>query len=103
MGFLNQIFNREILLATLIAVEIPLQNHVDKDDGRLYGTLMRTPGEDLALIIGLLISSGDLLVNEQIPEINISDGTASMFQYLILILNDYRIQHLHVGCVEERM
>ena len=55
-----------------IAVEIPLQTTSDRNDGKLYGTLMRTPGKDLELIIGLMISSGDLLVDQQIPEINIS-------------------------------
>ncbi|MEC7688351.1 MAG: hypothetical protein VX514_04835, partial [Candidatus Thermoplasmatota archaeon] len=59
-----------------IAVEIPLQTTSDRNDGKLYGTLMRTPGNDLELIIGLMISSGDLLVNEQIPEINISSNCA---------------------------
>jgi len=58
-----------------IAVEIPLQTTSDRNDGKLYGTLMRTPGNDLELIIGLMISSGDLLDNDQIPEINISSNS----------------------------
>ncbi len=57
-----------------IAVETPLQTTSDRNDGKLYGTLMRTPGNDLELIVGLMISSGDLLLNEQIPEINISSN-----------------------------
>ena len=58
-----------------IAVEIPLQTSSEREDGRLYGTLMRTPGKDLELIIGLMISSGDLLAGEQIPEIKISTNS----------------------------
>ncbi|MFL2977094.1 MAG: formate dehydrogenase accessory sulfurtransferase FdhD [Candidatus Thalassarchaeaceae archaeon] len=57
-----------------IAVEIPLQTTSDRNDRKLYGTLMRTPGKDMELIIGLMISSGDLLVNEQIPEVTISSN-----------------------------
>ena len=58
-----------------IAVEIPLQTTSDRNDRKLYGTLMRTPGKDMELIIGLMISSGDLLVNEQIPEVTISSNS----------------------------
>ena len=78
-----------------IAVEIPLQTTSDKDDGKLYGTLMRTPGKDLELIIGLLISSGDLLVNEQIPEINISSNCVHVS---ISRTNSERLQNSTSSC-----
>ena len=55
-----------------IAVETPLQTSSDREDGKLYGTLMRTPGNDIELILGLMISSGDLQMNEEIPEIQLS-------------------------------
>ena len=63
---------KSTLVIDTIAVEIPLQTSSEREDGKLYGTLMRTPGKDLELIIGLMISSGDLLAGEQIPEIKIS-------------------------------
>ncbi len=52
-----------------VAVEQPLHTSSDREDGKLYGTLMRTPGHDRELILGLLISSGDLFHTDVIPMI----------------------------------
>lgn len=59
-----------------IAIEEPLNTSSNRPDRTLYGSLMRTPGNDLELIIGMLISSGDLLIDENIPEIDIQENCA---------------------------
>ncbi len=59
-----------------IAIESPLKTTSNIENGALYGTIMRTPGDDLELMVGMLISSGDLLDGEEIPEIEISMNSA---------------------------
>ena len=67
--------HESIPVVDIIAIESPLQTSSDRDDGKLYGTLMRTPGHDKELILGLMISSGDLLPNHEIPNIQLSSNS----------------------------
>ena len=57
-----------------VASEAPLNTTCDSPDGRLYGTLMRTPGEDKPLILGLMTGEGDLPRDNQLPEVQCQDG-----------------------------
>jgi len=59
-----------------IAIESPLKTSSNNENSTLYGTIMRTPGNDLELMVGMLISSGDLLNGDDIPEINIISNSA---------------------------
>ena len=71
-----------------IAIESPLKTSSNIENGSLYGTIMRTPGHDLELIVGMLISSGDLLDGDDIPEIEIILNSAHV---AIQSTNSHRI------------
>ena len=73
MGFRYKGHNRTPV-SDSVANEAPLKTSCDSADGRLYGTLMRTPGEDKALIIGLMTGEGDLRENDPLPRIQTEDG-----------------------------
>ena len=73
MGFRYQGLNRTPV-SDSVANEAPLKASCDSADGRLYGTLMRTPGEDKALIIGLMTGEGDLRQDDPLPRIQTEDG-----------------------------
>ena len=61
-------------VSDFVANETPLNTTCDGPDGRLYGTLMRTPGDDKPLILGLMTGEGDLLCDDTLPEIQCQDG-----------------------------
>ena len=59
LGFKYEGANRTPV-SDFVANEAPLKTSCNSSNGLLYGTLMRTPGEDKALIIGLMTGEGDL-------------------------------------------
>ena len=72
-GFRYEVSHR-VPVSDSIANESPLNTSCDRPDGRLYGTLMRTPGHDKALILGLMTGEGDLRSEEPLPETQCQDG-----------------------------
>ena len=73
MGFKYDGPNRTPV-SDFVANEAPLKTSCNSSDGRLYGTLMRTPGDDEALIIGLMTGEGDLRRIDKLPEIQAQEG-----------------------------
>lgn len=58
-----------------VAVEAPLEIRVD---GEVLATTMRTPGSDIELVAGLLLSEGILRSREQIGAIESQDGVVEV-------------------------
>ena len=72
-GFRYEVSHR-VPVSDSIANESPLNTSCDSPDARLYGTLMRTPGHDKALILGLMTGEGDLRSGETLPNTQCQDG-----------------------------
>ena len=72
LGFKYEGANRTPV-SDFVANEAPLKTSCNSSNGLLYGTLMRTPGEDKALIIGLMTGEGDLRRIDNLPEIQVQE------------------------------